>query len=134
MTKRLPFLVAIAGLAGAVLAFAGPCCTLAAPNTTHGSGGHGGGQTVQSELPKPVLVQAVDTAKHAITFGRDGADPETYTYDNFTRIVVNGKAGKIEDIQTGMKVAVVGSSSTKKASRIDADTYVPPKTATTKKK
>jgi hypothetical protein len=92
------------------------------------------GQTVQSELPKPTLVQSVDTDKHTISFGREGAEPETYSYDNFTRIMVNGKPGKIEDVQVGMRIGVTGSTSTKKASRIDADTYVPPKNATTKKK
>jgi hypothetical protein len=74
--------------------------------------------------PDPVLVKSVDAAANTIAIGKSKDDPQTFTVNAFTRIVVDGKAAKLDAVQVGMRVSV-SSSDNKTASRIDADTYVP---------
>jgi hypothetical protein len=74
--------------------------------------------------PDPVLVKSVDAAANTIAIGKSKDDPQTFTVNAFTRIVVDGKAAKLDAVQVGMRVSV-SSSDNKTASRIDAETYVP---------
>jgi hypothetical protein len=78
----------------------------------------------QGKLPEPTLVQAVDATTGSITIGKKGAESQTYTFDKaFGRVFVNGKQADLSKVEVGMKVGVVANGS--KATRIDADTYVP---------
>ena len=82
---------------------------------------------------KPLLVHMVNAESHTITI-KGGVRDELleYTFDNFTRITVNGKSAAIGEVQPGMRVDVTVRSDGKLLSRIDAQDYTPPKTSTKK--
>lgn len=81
-------------------------------------------KTTEPPPPDPVLVQTVDTTAKTISIGKSQGDPETFTVNAFTSVYVNGKSAKLEEVQPGMRVAVV-SRNGKTAARIDAETYFP---------
>jgi len=83
-----------------------------------------GKDKAQPKAPEPMLVQAVDVEASTITIGKKGAEPQTYTFDKaFGRVMVNGERADLSKVEVGMKVSITGN--TTKATRIDADTYVP---------
>lgn len=66
---------------------------------------------VQAEAKKKTRfyakVMTVDSTDKSITITlNDKGDTKQYTVDKFTAISVNGKAGKLEDVQSDMKVDV----------------------------
>jgi len=66
-------------------------------------------------------VANIDTEKFTIeVLGKDGKKTTAYGITQFSKIVVNGKPAKFDEIKKGMKVSVT-STDGKTASRIDAD-------------
>lgn len=84
----------------------------------------GGGGCVPAEKPKPTLVKSVDFEAKTITIEVSGKPCETFALNNFTKVILDGKPGKIDDVREGMKVSVVGNGKT--ASRIEAETCPSP--------
>jgi hypothetical protein len=84
----------------------------------------GNNQPQQPPPPDPVLVKSVDATAHTITVGRTKGDPQTFTLNAFTRVIVDGKQATLEQVQVGMR-ADVTSNDGKTASRVVADTYTP---------
>jgi hypothetical protein len=68
----------------------------------------------------PPMVESVDTSGMSFKVV-DGRTVNIYTVTNFTQFTINGRAGKFEDLKTGMKVSVTASGTT--ASRVDAEDY-----------
>jgi len=75
-------------------------------------------------IPKPDTVEKVDAGKFEIKVASGQKDRRVtpYTITAFTKIYVNNKPSKLEDVQKGMRVNVV-STDGKSASRIDASDY-----------
>lgn len=67
-------------------------------------------------------VSSVDAAANTISI--NPADPKEdakqYTVDSFTAITVNGKPGKLADVERGMKVDFSVSGDGKKVTKLDA--------------
>jgi hypothetical protein len=66
-------------------------------------------------------VDKIDTEKFTLNvLSKDRKKTTTYGITQFTKIVVNGKSAKFDEIKEGMKVSV-NSTDGKTATRIDAD-------------
>lgn len=116
-------LVRMMGIVGMAIALAG-ILTQETNAAGCGSGGSirigGGGCRGSATTPipaVPTLVGSLSEEKHTLTTVR-GTTKDDYTFDNFTRIYVDGKPGKISDVSQGMKITVVANGS-RKCSRID---------------
>jgi hypothetical protein len=99
-----------------------PATVTAWPTTT---GPTTGPRPIMTRPPKPVeplLVTVVDLEKKTITIQKGKTEAQICTFDDFTRIAVNGKLGKISEVKPGMKVSVVLAADVKKLTRIDAET------------
>ncbi|MCX7887784.1 MAG: hypothetical protein N3B01_11110 [Verrucomicrobiae bacterium] len=116
-------------LAGIVLT-AVLVCALLLPSCTMGAdrrrGRRGGGEPQTAKVLKPDTVEGVDVGAHVIKVasGQINRTVTTYTVTAFTKIFVNGRPAKLEDIRKGMRVSVV-SSDGRTATRIDASEYLP---------
>jgi hypothetical protein len=95
--------------------------------------GHGDGKPKPPIVTKPDTVEGVDAATFTIKVATGQKDRRTvpYTITAFTKIYINDKPSKLEDIQKGMRVSVA-SSDGKSATRIDAQDYTPPADPTKK--
>lgn len=87
--------------------------------------------TTKEKKPKVFAkIASVDSAKSTVTItDTDGAD-KTFTVDTFTKIIIEGKPGKLADVTTGMKADFVPNGS--KLSRLEVT--APPEEKPEKKK
>jgi hypothetical protein len=103
--------------------------------TSGGSSGTSGSTKVVKSKPAapiiPPLVASVDAAGGHVTIKEKKGDT-SYQINQFTRIRVNGKNAKLEDVKAGMKVSVTIGSDGKTLAALEADDYTPAKTATHK--
>jgi hypothetical protein len=59
----------------------------------------------------PPTVTSVDTSALTVTIQTGKSSPEVYKLTKLTTVLIDGKKGTIDGIQTGMKASVMGSSS-----------------------
>jgi hypothetical protein len=76
------------------------------------------------KIPKPDTVESVDAAGFSfkVATGQHDRRLIPYTVTAFTKILVNDKTAKLEEIQKGMRVSVV-STDGKTASRVEAHEF-----------
>ena len=84
--------------------------------------------------PAPFLISSVDVAGKKIVISHGTADPQEYTFNDFTRVIVDGQQATADKIQVGMRAVPTVGSDGKQLSRIDVMTYTPPKSPATQKK
>lgn len=85
---------------------------------------HHDSQPQTAKVLKPDTVESVDAAAFTIKVasGQKNRTISTYTVTAFTKIFVDGKPAKLEDVKKGMRVTVV-STDGKSAARIEAAEY-----------
>jgi len=100
-----------------------------APSTIEAKKRSGGGPMKQ-KVPKPDTVESVDAAAFSFKVATGQTDRRTdeYTITGFTKVFVNNKPAKLEEVKKGMRVTVV-STDGKTASRIEAHDYAGSATA-----